>query len=99
MKKHLTFDEYAAQESTGVLNGDKLVAPEQLLERWKITPGELRKLYRGRHSSGLLLPVIEFGPKTKRFRLTDVLWLEYQLMKNVTTGREVNERVTDRESD
>ena len=73
----VTFDEYAKEEGTAILNGEKLVAPEMVIDRLGISMEELRKFYRERHPSGLLLPAHEFGPKRIRFRLKDVLWLEW----------------------
>ena len=88
----VTFDEYAQEEGSAILNGEKLVAPEMVIDRLGISMEELRKFYRGRHPSGLLLPAHEFGPKTIRFRLKDVLWLEW--ITRTTTPNSAARRAT-----
>lgn len=35
--KQLTFKEYATEESEKILNGERLLAPEQVMERLTIT--------------------------------------------------------------
>ena len=90
----VSFDEYAREEGSAILNGEKLVAPEMVVDRLGITMEELRKFYRGRHPSGILLPAHEFGPKTIRFRLKDVLWLEW--VTRTTTPNTEAEKATRR---
>jgi hypothetical protein len=70
---------YTAQESEAILAGDKLVAPEMLTARWKISQRELHKFVRGSHPSGIRLPALHFGKKTLRFRLADVVKVEHAL--------------------
>ena len=76
--KATTLQEYASQEAGCVLNGDKLVAPEQLEERWGVSRAELRRMWRG-EVSGVYLPPLRFGQRTIRFRLADVLRVEWEL--------------------
>ena len=79
-----SFKDYAAEEVDEILNGRTLLAPEDLLPRWKLSSKELRKLYSGQHPSGVYLPAIRFGLKTVRFRLCDVVRVEHELY-----GREI----------
>lgn len=73
-----TLKEYAAQESEKILNGERLLAPKQVMERLTITRKQLQTLHRGVHSRGLFLPAYKLGKKTIRYRLSDVLQLEWQ---------------------
>ena len=73
-----TLKEYAAQESEKILNGERLLAPEQVMERLTITRKQLQLLHRGMHPRGLFLPAYKLGKKTIRYRLSDVLQLEWQ---------------------
>ena len=73
----MTFEEYYQQESPNLLNGDYLLAPEQVMARLKITRKQLYQLHRGEHPRGLHLPVCRLGNKTLRYRLFDVLRLEW----------------------
>ena len=71
------FTEYAAEESEKLLSGERLLAPEQVMERLTITRRQLQELHRGEHPNGLYLPAYRLGKKTIRYRLTDVLRLEW----------------------
>jgi hypothetical protein len=71
--------EYASCEADSILKGERLVAPEMLMERWQISRKEVMKLANGHHPSGVFLPSVRFGSKTVRFRLTDVVEVEYRL--------------------
>ena len=78
MTDQTTLKEYAEQESQNILNGDKLVAPEQLEERWGLSREELRRIWRGEHPRVRLTPM-RFGQRTFRFRMSDVLRVEWEL--------------------
>ena len=71
------FKDYAAEETTSILNGERLLAPEQVMERLTITRRQLQELHRGEHPNGLYLPAYRLGKKTIRYRLKDVLQLEW----------------------
>ena len=81
-----TFKEYTAQESEKILNGERLLAPEQVMERLTITRKQLQALHRGVHPRGLFLPAYKLGKKTIRYRLTDVLQLEWQSLQGGRDG-------------
>ena len=70
---------YANEEADAISNGEKLVAPEMLMDRWMISRKELLKIVNGHHRSGVHLPALRFGSKTIRFRLADVVRVEYEL--------------------
>ena len=74
-----TYNEYASEETDAIVNGEKLVAPEMLTDRWGISQSELLKLVNGNHRSGVHLPALRFGSKTMRFRLVDVVRVEYEM--------------------
>jgi hypothetical protein len=74
-----TFEDYASEESDAIANGDRLVAPEMLRDRWGISQKELLKIVNGIHRSGVHLPALRFGSKTMRFRLADVVRVEYEI--------------------
>ena len=78
MARRGSFEEYAKEVEIGVLNDEQFLAPEQVMKRWGITKRELSKYHRGEHPSGLVLPAYRFGRKTIRYRLRDVLWVEYE---------------------
>ncbi|MBI2503807.1 MAG: hypothetical protein HYW07_11320 [Candidatus Latescibacteria bacterium] len=59
-----TFKDYAAQESEKLLNGERLLAPAQVMERLTITRKQLQALHRGVHPRGLFLPAYRLGKKT-----------------------------------
>jgi hypothetical protein len=71
--------DYAAEEIGEILDGKALLAPQDLLSRWKISAKELKKLCSGTHPSGAFLPSVRFGLKTIRFRLRDVVRVEHEL--------------------
>ena len=79
--KRLTFKEYAAEESGKLLSGERLLAPEQVMERLTITRRQLQELHRGANPKGLFLPAYRLGSKTIRYRLADVLRVEWQAMQ------------------
>ena len=74
-----TFEDYASEESDAIVNGEKLVAPETLMDRWMISRKELLNLVNGHHRSGIHLRALRFGSKTIRFRLSDVVRVEYEM--------------------
>jgi hypothetical protein len=75
------FKDYAAEETTSILNGERLLAPEQVMERLTITRRQLQELHRGEHPHGLYLPAYRLGKKTIRYRLKDVLHLEWRALQ------------------
>ena len=75
-----TFQEYAAEEAGHLASGEKLLAPEQVMERLTITRRQLQELHRGENPRGLYLPAYRLGKKTIRYRLADVLRLEWEAM-------------------
>ena len=77
----LSFKDYADQEANGLLNGERLLAPEQVMERLTITRRQLQELHRGEHPRGLYLPAYRLGKKTIRYRLSDVLRLEWESLQ------------------
>ena len=74
-----SFNEYASEEADAIVNGERLVAPEMLMDRWAISRKELLKIVNGNHPSGVHLPALRFGSKTVRFRVADVVQVEYAL--------------------
>ena len=72
-----TFKDYASEETEKILKGERLLAPEQVMERLTITRKQLQALHRGVHPRGLFLPAYKLGKKTIRYRLADVLRLEW----------------------
>ncbi len=79
MPMKTTYEDYASEEADAIINGEKLVAPEMLMDRWKISRKEVMKIANGNHPSGVHLPGVRFGSKTIRFRLADVVRAEYDL--------------------
>ena len=79
--KRLTFKEYAAEETGKLLSGERLLAPEQVMERLTITRRQLQELHRGENPQGLFLPAYRLGKKTIRYRMADVLRVEWQAMQ------------------
>ena len=73
----MTFEEYSKQEGPNLLNGDTLLAPEQVMARLRITRRQLQQLHRGEHPRGLYLPACRLGKKTIRYRRLDVIRLEW----------------------
>jgi hypothetical protein len=76
--KPVTLKEYADEEGENIRNGERLLAPEQVMERLTITRRQLQALHRGVHPRGLYLPAYHLGKKTIRYRLADVLRVEWQ---------------------
>jgi hypothetical protein len=74
----LDLDSYVKQESKSVLDGERLLPPEALMERWGINYKELKKYSRGEHPGGITLRTVWIGPRTARYRLVDVLEFEYE---------------------
>ena len=75
------FKEYAKQEGEAILNGERLLAPEQVMARFGITRRQLQELHRGENPKGLYLPAYRLGLKTIRYRLKDVLKLEWDMLQ------------------
>ena len=75
----MSLDDYASAEANAIVSGERLVAPEMLLDRWAISKKELLKFINGTHPSGVHLPAPRFGSKTVRFRLADVVQVEHAL--------------------
>ena len=73
-----TFKTYAAKKPMPSQRREA-VAPEMLMDRWMISKKELLKIVKGHHRSGVHLPALRFGSKTIRFRLADVVRVEYEL--------------------
>ena len=61
-------------------NGEVLLAPEQVMKRLHINWEQLKDLHVGRNRRGLKLPYIKLGHKTIRYRLKDVLELEWKCL-------------------
>ena len=68
---------YAAEEADAILNGECLLAPEQVMRRWGISREHLKRLQAGRNTRNVRLPTVKIGAKTVRFRLRDVLGFEH----------------------
>ena len=75
------FREYEKQEAEAILSGEKLLAPEQVMARFGITRRQLQELHRGENPRGLFLPAYRLGLKTIRYRLKDVLELEWKALQ------------------
>jgi hypothetical protein len=84
--KMASFKEYAAQETERLLQGERLLAPEQVMERLVITRRQLQELHRGENPQGLFLPPYRLGKKTIRYRLSDVLRLEWAALQGEMVG-------------
>lgn len=76
----IDFNNYAEQESEAILKGEELLAPEQVMKRLHINWEQLKDLHVGRNRRGLKLPYIKLGHKTIRYRLKDVLELEWKCL-------------------
>jgi hypothetical protein len=72
------FKAYVYQETNAVLNGETLLTPEQVMARLGITKRQLQTIHRGENPKGLYLPAYRLGKKTIRYRLKDVLRLEWE---------------------
>ena len=77
-----SFEEYVQAERSGLINGKKLLAPEQVMERLCISRKKLRALCREKGDHGVRLPALKLGHKTLRFREADVLFLEWLALNN-----------------
>ena len=77
----ITLKAYAEEESEKIRNGERLLAPEQVMERLTITRRQLQALHRGVHPRGLYLPAYHLGRKTIRYRLADVLRIEWESLQ------------------
>lgn len=71
------------EEGNALLDGERLLAPEQVMARLGITKRQLNELHRGENPRGLYLPAYRLGKKTIRYRLKDVLTLEWEAMNEV----------------
>ena len=80
----VTFQQYATEEMGKLASGEKLLAPEQVMERLTITRRQLQVLHRGTHPRGLFLPACRLGKNTIRYRLQDVLRLEWEAQQGTT---------------
>jgi hypothetical protein len=78
---HLTYADYAASEAENIAKGERLLAPEQVMERLGLTRRQLQELHRGENPKGLYLPAYRLGKKTIRYRLSDVLRLEWESLQ------------------
>jgi hypothetical protein len=76
--KATTLKDYAEEESENIRNGERLLAPEQVMARLTITRRQLQAMHRGVHPRGLYLPAYRLGKKTIRYRLADVLRVEWE---------------------
>ena len=74
--------QYATEETDAILNGERLLAPEQVMRRWGISREQLKRLQAGRNSRQLRLPIVKIGAKTVRFRLRDVIQFEHSCHSN-----------------
>lgn len=70
--------DYSREETEAILSGERLLAPEQVMERLGITRRQLQEMHRGENPRGLYLPAYRLGRKTIRYRLADVLKLEWE---------------------
>ena len=55
-------------------------------QRLTITRRQLQELHRGENPKGLFLPAYRLGRKTIRYRLADVLRVEWQAMQGGSHG-------------
>ncbi len=69
--------EYLKEETDRILDGERLLVPEQVMKRWGISREQLKKLQAGRNRRGIQLHSVKIGAKTVRFRLKDVLAVEH----------------------
>lgn len=77
-KKDYIFDEMVKAGWKDVT----FLTEEQLVERWNLEEATyLKGLVQGRNSRGLTLPVIRLGRKTRRYRPSDVLEFEYEVIE------------------
>ena len=76
--KTTELEAYIRQETDAILQGEKLLAPEQVMERLGITRRQLLALHRGENTHGLYLRPVRLGKKTIRYRVADVLRLEFE---------------------
>ena len=72
------FEDYVKEETEPFLKGNKLLTPEMVIERLGITKRQLQELTRGENPHGLFLPAIRLGKKTIRYRMIEVLRLEFE---------------------
>ena len=80
MPSVMNLENYSAQEAEALLKGEKLLSPEQVMERLGISWEQLKDLHIGRNRRDLKLPYIKLGHKTVRYRLKDVLELEWKCL-------------------
>lgn len=60
----------------------EFLTEEDVCQRWQMEPGrKIRNLIQGRNARGLRLPVFRIGNKTRRFRPSDVLEFEYEVLE------------------
>ena len=76
-KRDYIFDEMAKAGWSDVA----FLKEEQLLERWQLDNNRrLRTFIYGKNARGLKLPVIRLGNKSRRYRPSDVLEFEFEVM-------------------
>ena len=73
-----SLDEYLQEEANAISAGQRLLAPEQVMERLGISWKQLKNLHSGYNRQGLRLPYVKLGSKTIRYRLRDVVELEWK---------------------
>ena len=76
-----TLEAYTREEWEGALSGERLLSPEHVVKRLGITKRQLQELHSRDDCTGLFLPPLRLGKKTVRYRLKDVLRLEWQSMQ------------------
>ena len=74
------FKRYCREEADALLDGERLLTPDQVMTRLNITRRQLQELHRG-ENPWLALPPVRLGKKTIRYRLKDILKLEYDALR------------------
>ena len=80
LKRRPTLEDYLREEAEAVSTGQPLLAPEQVMERLGISWKQLQNLHSGYSRTGLRLPYVKLGSKTIRYRLRDVVELEWKCL-------------------
>ena len=75
----MDLEDYIEEESEGKPN--RLMTEAEVLERLQISPRHLCRLRHGRNRRGIKLNCIDIGHQTRRYRLRDVLTVEWEFMK------------------
>lgn len=77
-KKDYVFDEMVKSG----WDDREFLTEEEVMERWKMDdPKVMRNFYSGRNIRGRKLPVIKFGQRTRRYRPSDVLEFEFEVIE------------------